>query len=410
MSCTSYTSDGLRVALSKLRYEIITRLSDWLAHREEITELLSTSTVSNPHTTMSWLTTWWTAFGDAHELQIGLFWDDRGQLVGYAPLMLSRYRFLGVPYRLLHFVGEGLSDYADIFSRADDNDIKTEMVRILLAEWNWDDLLLMNVRENSSTLMVLKQVAGAERYLSIRPNTRCLYIDLRGTTFRQYYKALSRNHRRELQKRKHKLDALGSWSLEFNPQTDSAGLFERFRSIHTWRAREQEWISLYEDSGFRQFFCALLDESGSDLKILYSTLECGETLLAYSLGFVADSVYYHWNIGFNGEYDYVSPGKLHHQFLIEECFQRGYDEFNFMRGDAEYKYKWTQSFRQNFRVRLLRRSGWRNVVNQIQWIKEREPGSRIDRLIRPTVTIYRLLGAMTTRRRSRDEGEGQDED
>jgi CelD/BcsL family acetyltransferase involved in cellulose biosynthesis len=389
-------------AFAGLRCEVVTQPSDWPVHSDQIADLLRTSSWVTPHTATSWLATWWRAFGGEHDLRVGLFWQGE-QLVGYAPLMVSKYRFMGVPYRLLQFVGEGLSDYADLVSRDDDDQVKAEMVQILLNEWEWDDLRLMNVREDSNTLKSFRQDAGAGYYLSIRPNSRCLYIDLCGSTFEQYYRTLSRNHRHELQKRKHKLDALGSWSLEFNPQRPPAELFEQFRKLHTWRAKEEEWTPLYESSAFRQFFCELLDGPKPDLEILYSTLGCNGDLFSYTLGFVAGRVYYHWNIGFAREYDYVSPNKLHHQFVIKECFRRGYDEFDFMRGDSEYKFKWTQTFRRNFRIRLLRKSGWRYVANRIQWLKEREPGSRTDRWIRPMKSIYGLLRDRFIQSHPRDE-------
>ncbi|MCL5958555.1 MAG: GNAT family N-acetyltransferase [Chloroflexi bacterium] len=366
--------------MPEITCQIVTKVSDWLDHREEIDELITTSSSANPHSTTSWLEAWWASFGAGHELRVGLFRQGR-QLIGYAPLMLSRYRFLQIPYRSLHFVGEGLSDYADVQSRADDEDLKNEIVRIILSEWEWDDLLLMNVRDNSTTLGAFSKNVTPGSHLSIRPNTRCLYIDLHGRTFQEYYKTLSRNHRHELQKRKHKLDALGSWSLEFSPPMPSATLVQQFRELHTSRAQQMGWIPFFEDPDFRRFICHLLDHPQPDLSILYSTLRHGDALISYTLGFVHARTYYHWNIGFSPEYETIAPNKLHHLFLIEECFRRGYDTFDFMRGDSEYKFKWTQSYRANCRIRLLRKTSLRLMPNRILWLRERDPDSRIARMI-----------------------------
>lgn len=358
--------------MSKIRCEMITRLPDWITRWDQITELVHTSGVSTPHTTMFWLVTWWKSFGNEHKLQVGLFWEG-SQLIGYAPLMLSHCRSVGIPYSLLHFVGEGYSDYADIVSRDDDINIKNEMIDLILAGWEWDELSLINIPENSNTHSVFRKHVGMKYYQLIRSNTRCLYIDLRGKTFKEFYKSLSRNHRRELQKRKHKLDALGAWLLEFNSDVSPDVLFEQFRRLNTGRADEKGWVPIYEDPTFRTFFCSLLNDCASDMEVVYSTLQCNGALLSYALGFVANNVYYHWNIGFDREFGFVSPNKLHHQFLIEECFKRGYDEFDFMRGDSEYKFKWTQIFRRNLHVRLLKKGGLRGAGNYLRMLKESPP-------------------------------------
>lgn len=358
--------------MSEIRCEIITQLADWIARWDQTTELVGTSDVSTPHTTMSWLVTWWKSFGSEHNLQIGLFWGG-SQLIGYAPLMLSHFRFLGIPYTLLHFVGEGYSDYADIFSRDDDINLKNEMIDLILADWKWDELSLINIPESSNTHSVLKKHVGINFHQLIRYNTRCLFIDLHGRTFKEYYRSLSRNHRRELQKRKHKLDSLGPWSLEFNSGDPPDIMFEQFRKLNTGRANEKGWVPVYEDPAFRSFFCSLLNKYMSDMDVVYSTLQCNDVLLSYTLGFVVNNKYYHWNIGFDREFGFVSPNKLHHQFLIEECFKRGYDEFDFMRGDSEYKFKWTQMFRRNLHVSFLKKGGMRGALNYLRMLKKSPP-------------------------------------
>ena len=363
-----------------LRCEIITDPKKWVAHRRSIDDLLSTCTLVTPQSSTTWLSNWWQALGAGNELRVGLFW--RGSLlVGYAPLMLSHERFLALPSEVLRFVGEGISDYADIFSRDDDKSIKQTMVDTIVGGWQWDDLRLLNVREGSSTLTALARVPMSRYASRVCVTEKCPYIDLRGQTFQEYYRSLSRNHRRELQKRRHKLDDLGSWSLSFEPPDAVDTLFSEFRRLHTARSRDMGWSSLYDLDGFERFFRTMMAGGANDLQVLCSTLRHENTLMSYTLGFVHDRVYHHWNIGFDVAYEAIAPNKLHHQFLIEECFRRGYLEFDFMRGGYEYKFKWTDTARLNYRARVMKRYGWRRMLNQVQWLQEREPGSRADRWI-----------------------------
>jgi CelD/BcsL family acetyltransferase involved in cellulose biosynthesis len=153
------------------------------------------------------------------------------------------------------------------------------------------------------------------------------------------------------------------------------------------------WTSLYDLAGFREFFVELMQSRRKDIEVLCSTLRHEHRLMSYTLGFVHRGVYYHWNIGFDAAYEAIAPNKLHHQFLIEECFRRHYLEFDFMRGEYEYKYKWTDAFRENYGIRFLRRYGWRRAMNSVLWLQERAPDSVASRVIDGTRLALRTLKA-----------------
>lgn len=382
---------------ASLRCEIVRTVDDWMMYREQIAELLSTCALATPQSGTTWLSTWWQAFGAGRELRIGLFW--RGaQLVGYAPLMLARERVMGVPYRVLRFVGEGISDYADLFSRDDDATIKGQMVAHVLATWQWDELNLANIRAGSTSLTALEGSRSRRHFLRIRAEERCPYIDLRGLTFDQYLLTLSRKHRRDLRKDRRRLDALGAWSIEFAPALPADKTFDEFQRLHASRSDSMGWSSVFNLPEFREHFRMLMERRGGDADILLSTLRLGAALVSYTFGFVQNRVYYQWNVGFDRAYEEVAPNKLHHELLIEECFRRGCVEFDFMRGAHAYKFSWTDKARENHGIRVLKRYGWRRAVNRVRWIRERDPGSMTDRCIR----AVRALPIRLTRARMPD--------
>ena len=385
------TSDALRCETrSALRLQMVTDVQTWELYRPAIDELISTTTLATAHSTTGWQRRWWDSLAGYASLQIGLWWDGT-ELVGYAPLMTGTERLWGIPRRVLRFIGDGISDYADVSSRSDRPDVMATIVSDVLKRFRWDELQLSNVRAGSPTIAAFQQ-QQTSRYLSrIRVAERCLHIDLRNRTFDEYYRGLSRNHRRELQKRRHKLDALGSWSIQFGLDASPETLFDEFRGLHIARSDAMGWTSLYDIDGFRELFLALMEPGQSSIEVLCSTLRHERKLMSYTFGFVYKSVYYHWNIGFDAAYEAIAPNKLHHQFLIEECFRRGYTEFDFMRGAYEYKFKWTEAVRENYGIRFLRRHGWRGPLNQLVWLQERAPGSLAALLIDGPRTTLRAL-------------------
>lgn len=385
---TTDTAQPRSALATALRIEIISNFQTWESRSREIDELLASTRLSTPHSTTSWHRAWWQSFGSQNSLRVGLYWRGE-QLVGYAPLMLVREHVCGIPHRVLRFLGDGISDYGDLFSRDDCPAVMRAMVNDILGSWTWDELQLSNIRAGSPTIEAFQRKQCARYFSRVAPMERCVYIDLRGRTFDQYYRTLSRNHRRELQKRRHKLDALGSWSVHFEPDAPTATLFDEFRALHTARSEAMGWTSVYNLSGFRELFASLMQCESRESQVLCSTLRHEGRLISYALGFVARGVYHHWNIGFDHAYEAIAPNKLHHQFLIEECFRRGYVEFDFMRGAYEYKFKWTDTVRENFGVRFLRRHGWRRALNRIVWLQEREPGSLASRVIDRTRGVIR---------------------
>lgn len=383
-------------AVSQLHCQVINDVRSWDSYRNRIDNLLSTASPSNPHSTTTWQRAWWESFRGDGDLRIGLWWNG-AELVGYAPLMLRRERLYGVSRRVLRFIGDGISDYADIYSSGDRLDVVETMVRDIVESWEWEEIQLSGVRAASPTVKAFEQCQSSRFFSRVSPIERCLYIDLRGRSFEQYYRSLSRNHRRELQKRRHKLDALGNWSVRFEQDRPVHALFDEFRALHTARSESMGWTSLYDLAGFRDFFATFMQTQREDFEVLCSTLRHNDQLMSYTLGFVHNDIYYHWNIGFDAAYEAIAPNKLHHQFLIEECFRRGYAEFDFMRGAYEYKFKWTDAVRENYGIRFLRRRGWRRAVNAVLWLQEREPDSLASRVIDGTRAVFRAIKGSRTR-------------
>ena len=76
-----------------------------------------------------------------------------------------------------------------------------------------------------------------------------------------------------------------------------------------------------------------------------------DEIAAYVLGLQRCNSYYYWNIGKNSKYDSYSPGKLLlHNMLNRYLSNNSIDEFNFLRGEESYKYRWTKLKRKNYQV------------------------------------------------------------
>ena len=65
-------------------------------------------------------------------------------------------------------------------------------------------------------------------------------------------------------------------------------------------------------------------------------------------------MYYAWNMAFLPDYAQFYPSGFLWSHMVRECHDKGLKEFNMMRGEAEYKTKWTKSARANAKFTIRR--------------------------------------------------------
>jgi CelD/BcsL family acetyltransferase involved in cellulose biosynthesis len=373
-----------------LTCEVVTELPQWEGHAAEIRDLVNTSRAVSPFTSHAWLTSWWKAFGTGCVLRIGLFRVD-GRLVGYAPLMSRTTRFYGIPFKELTFIGEGLSDHADLFSMDDDENIKQEMLDIILGFKDWDIINLNNIHYASNTPSAMQHIKNISPYVSITSNTGCPYIDIGGKTFEEYYATKSSKRRSNIRTRERGLSACAEYEFVVNPSRPPIDLYNQFKTLHSLRAEEKGWSSMYDDGPFKEFMLTILDRSCSDFDAIVSFLIAGDHTISYRLGFVMNNTYYSWNGAFDRNYDAYAPGTLHYKYIISKCFDDKIEMFDMLRGTHQHKMFWSTGAHYLSRIFIVRKFTWRWPLNRIVWMKERAPGSLDDHIIHFAKSLLKVF-------------------
>src|SRR5660397_104199 len=121
--------------------------STGFASLEPFWNLLVAGSVANTcHSTFEWLFTWWKYFGTDRQLLLIAAYED-GVPVGLAPLYVGNGT---TEPRDLHFLGQGLSDYADFITPRDRSDVTEALVSALLdLRFSWDGMDLEEIRAES---------------------------------------------------------------------------------------------------------------------------------------------------------------------------------------------------------------------------------------------------------------------
>jgi CelD/BcsL family acetyltransferase involved in cellulose biosynthesis len=334
------------------RYDTFEELANY---KQDWHALLSQSTSHVPFLTYEYLKNWWETRGggewpqDSQLVLAAAFQEDA--LVGIAPLFHSN-NILGKP--ALMFVGAiEVSDFLDFIVKPEDLKTFTKGLIDFLMNSDlprWEVLDLYNLLEESPTLSVLKSEAETRGWehqeVHLQPSP---YIPLPGN-FETYLTQIDKKQRHEIRRKLRNVDqSLAEPGLYF---TEVEGRLE---------ADVQVFIDMMaQDPNKRDFLTDAMRQHIHNtahiafeqgwLQLAFFTLD-GEKAAA-NLSFNFNDRLWLYNSGWEWEYRDYSPGWVLLAYLIEWAAENGIREFDFMRGDEPYKYKFGGVDRHVYRVTI----------------------------------------------------------
>src|SRR5215471_19180433 len=84
-----------RIPVPELRVETVSGYTQFLALKPVWNRLVNAAGIQHPFLEHDWVSAWWDSFGGDSQLHIVLVWAG-DELIGIAPLILSRVRWFGI--------------------------------------------------------------------------------------------------------------------------------------------------------------------------------------------------------------------------------------------------------------------------------------------------------------------------
>jgi len=340
----------------------VLEVNDFQSLESEWNTLLKKNTVDNNiFLTWEWQSIWWSHFGEKRKLLLLLI-EDRNKILAIAPLMLSEYRLRGpLHIKKIEFIGAHHSDYHNfILSKK-----KTECLKLFvnylneeIADWDWielteicDNTVTVDLLETlfpqvQSKLKMKKSFCNVCPYISLPDSVDLLIAGFRRNLRRNLKKSLKRI------KKDHKVDFMSYDEAGFSVEE----AMKLFINLHKKRWGETSLLGSLESEGekFRDFHIDVAKRFSENGWLgLYFLLVDNEPVCAI-YGFEYGQKMYDYLKGFDPDYYNYSVGNLTLNFLLEELINKGFRELDLMRGSEEYKTRWTDDYRQNFELRLIR--------------------------------------------------------
>ena len=358
---------------AKIRIEHIHDLTRLNALQSTWDSILQQNSVKSIFLTREWASAWWKNYGEDKELWLLAAWDE-DLLVGIAPLMLIKKRKYGLMFRVLKPLSAPDCDVSGFLLRDESLYVLNAFCKYILDQQRlWDVIQVSEFRQdNPQTGFLLEHFskAGFKTHIT---TSQHFYIPIEGD-WQTYFDHTPKNLKHDITRRLKHADRLGKLSLRHIKGRDVT--WENFQTI--FQINETgHFTDLYKstrDQNFHHDLMESMQERGwIDIYFLY----LDDAPLAFRYGFIYENRFEDWRASFNQLHPQLSSGKLLMQKTLEDQFNHGYKEFDFLRGTDTYKTRWHPLPREYAAIRLAsikRVAAWLafiGIATLKRWFKDR---------------------------------------
>lgn len=325
-----------------MKTQVYTDAAGFAALREEWNPLLRGSASDTIFLTWEWQSTWWEHLGKGELYLIAV--RDGGHLSGIAPLYLTTAENLASDdgRNELSIVGcRDVSDYLDLIAANG----QEEKVYGALLDWlesdeapAWDLADLCNIPAASPTHSLLTELAVARGYeVHTEMEDICPIIPL-PATWDEHLSSLSKKQRHEIRRKIRRAEGGGqiNWYI-VNEGHDLAAEMDAFIELHQKSHVDKDEFMDAQMKGFFHAVAQVLHEAGW-LQLAFMEIN-GEKAAAMLNFDYRDSILV-YNSGYDPhKYARLSPGIVLLSYCIQRAIELGRAEFDFLRGDEVYKFR-----------------------------------------------------------------------
>jgi CelD/BcsL family acetyltransferase involved in cellulose biosynthesis len=314
--------------------------SDWSALARSIESI-------TPFQLPEWLITWWAHFGGG-QLHIMVFRDGH-KLVGVVPCFLHEWN----NKRQMTLIGSGISDYLEPPIDPNYTQQVLEALQGHLAacpDWevcDWQDLSCDTPLQNVAP--------GNSVDVRVGEDVPCSEVRFSGT-FDEFWSGRPKDMRRNL--RRYTQRALLNGELQFNT-TGKADpeLLDALMRLHAARWQRRGEAGMIEANGSADFLRAVSADFANCDMLRFFTIRYEGQIAALVLTFLYANKIYSYMSAFDPQFEPLGFGRNLLYESMRLCYERGYQAWNFLRGNEPYKRSWGAEPIAKCRLKLTRNTG-----------------------------------------------------
>lgn len=322
------------------RLELLTTLEQLAALRTEWDALLPQTATNEVFLTWEWQDAWWRAYQPG-ELFVIAGRNEQNQLVALAPWFID---LTNPDERVVRPIGcVEVTDYLDVIVHSEQRRTFFNALAEFLIEHKtrFDRINLCNLHGDSPTATELAEVLRANNFsVTLRNQEVCPIIAL-PNTFDKYLESLDKKNRHEARRKMRRAEGdegnRVNWYVVGEQHDLQAELDKFLRLMAASHPSKAEFLADEKNAAFfklvmpRMAACGWLQLSfltvNDDPAATYLNFDYGGKIQVYNSGLVAET------------YSYLSPGIVLLLYNIQHAITLGRREFDFLRGNEEYKYR-----------------------------------------------------------------------
>jgi CelD/BcsL family acetyltransferase involved in cellulose biosynthesis len=321
---------------------------------QEWNDLLKESVSDTPFLRHEYQRGWWEhrGGGEWQNAQLILISArEDGKLIGIAPLFIAEYEGKNA---LLLIGSIEISDYLDVIVRMDDHSrFITGLLDFLASSFadNWSSLDWYNLPDSSPTLAAFKAEAESRGWTHLeemyRPTPR---IALNGD-FEEYLSRVEKKQRHEIRRKMRRaIESERGVRWFISDMADPEAEIDAFLKL---MEQDQGKASFLRDS-MRAQMRDVIRTAHENGWLWLAFLEADGQRIAAALNFDYENKLWGYNAGVNRDFMDLSPGWVLLGLILQWCCENGRYEFDFMRGDEDYKYRFGAVNKYVMRAKLTR--------------------------------------------------------
>jgi CelD/BcsL family acetyltransferase involved in cellulose biosynthesis len=295
-----------------------------------------------PFQSFGWASAWLAHLGDGAEPWIALAGEPEAGL-----LALVLRRVSGV--RVLSLLGHGTSDYLGPLGCARGPASLEAIGRALRREARRFDLVdLLSLHADAAQRAALAR--GLGRGARERSYERCPLVRIEGG-WQDYLKTRSANQRKNAKRLARRVGAHGEVAIEL--EKASPQLFDQLVEVERASWKWERGMSSLRDPRRRAFLREIL--LGGGVRHELWTCRVEGALAAFAIVLLGGRTRYYYLASFREDVPRVGSLLLLH--LLQQSFEAGLAEFDFLQGDEPYKFEWANAEREAHQL-VAAGGGW----------------------------------------------------
>lgn len=331
-----------------MKVELITKFEDFLHLEDAWNNLLEKSQNDIVFLRHEWFRCWWEAFGKNKTLFIVLLKNEESEIIGIAPLMISKDKLRGLPVRKLSFIRDDNAAHVDfIFTDRKKEALKRTFQYLKENKNLWDVAILESILKESDSCMILPDILAYNGlFFSLKEQHSSPFISLT-SDWDTYFSKRSSKFRKTLRNELNRLNRSGRIAIEEINNINLSNVLVEITNIsaRSWKGKEKSDMGKSKEN--LQFFSTLSKMASEKGWLSIWLLRQNDKTIAMEYHLKYKNKIFALRGDFDEEYRYLSPGSVLDYNIVRHMFQSRVSEYDMCGGSYEYKMRWTSTTRRH---------------------------------------------------------------